>query len=123
MWIRLTPKEYELFKKKAASHQSVSSMVRDAVKCFNPVETVGKIAAIVEVSKILRSATTEVNCVGNNINQIANALNSLMMLQDYQGAQELLLNAYNQIMDVLNDMNGKIIDINLIERKIFKRLI
>lgn len=123
MWIRLTPKEYELFKKKAASHQSVSSMVRDAVNCYNHVESVGKIAAIVEVSKILSNTTTELNHVGNNLNQIAHVLNSLMMRQDYQGAQEILVNAYNQIMDVMNEAMGKIYDIKQIKHQIYKRLL
>jgi len=43
IYIRLTPDDEALFRRKAARYQTVSAMVRDAVKQFDDTATLGKI--------------------------------------------------------------------------------
>ena len=46
LWVRLSPEDERLFKEKASKYHSVSAMVRDAVRQFNDIATVGKIDAL-----------------------------------------------------------------------------
>ena len=46
IYIRLTPDDEALFRRKAARYQTVSAMVRDAVKQFDDTATLGKIDAL-----------------------------------------------------------------------------
>lgn len=47
--IRLSEEEYELFKQKASRYQTMSGMIRDAVKAFDDVQTQGKISSLTEI--------------------------------------------------------------------------
>ena len=46
LWIRLSPEEEAMFKRKAARYNTISAMVRDAVKQFDDTATVGQIDAL-----------------------------------------------------------------------------
>lgn len=123
MWVRLTPKEFEQFKQKASCHQSVSSMVRDAVQCFNPIETKGKITVIKDASETIRDATQELNRIGNNINQMAHVLNYLMLQGNREVSAAFYIQRSEEIVAVFSEAMGKIDTIRQAERQIFMQLL
>lgn len=75
--IRLSEEEYQLFKRKAKRYQTVSAMVRDAVKSFNDVHTQGKIDALTELKKYYISYNQRLGWMGGNINQAQHRANEL----------------------------------------------
>lgn len=123
MELRLTPNEFDQFKQKASAYQSVSSMVRDAVACFNSIETKGKMTVIKDASETIRDATQELNRIGNNINQMAHVLNYLMLQGDKEGAMAFYSQSSKEIVAVFFETMKKIETIRQAERQIFKQLL
>ena len=69
--IRLSDDELKLFKRKAQRYQSMSVMIRDAVRQFNDVQTKRKIEAMVELKDYYVRNDNKLSWLGSNINQIA----------------------------------------------------
>lgn len=77
--IRLSDDELKLFKRKAQRYQSMSVMIRDAVRQFNDVQTKRKIEALVELKGYYVRNDNKLSWLGSNINQIAHNANLMMI--------------------------------------------
>lgn len=75
--IRLNDEEYDLFKKKSSRYQTMSSMIRDAVKDFNDVSTQGKIESLTEVREFYTRFNQRLGWLGSNLNQAQHRANEL----------------------------------------------
>lgn len=75
--LRLSEEEYQFFKHKAERYQTVSAMVRDAVKGFNDIQTQGKIAALTETKEFYTKCSQRLGWLGGNINQAQHRANEL----------------------------------------------
>ena len=54
LWIRISPSEEQLIKEKAASYQTVSRMIWDAIKQFDDLGTKRNLAALREMMAFYR---------------------------------------------------------------------
>ena len=120
--VRLSPTEYNQFKEKKTNNGTMSQMIRDAVNVFNPIETRGKLATINELANDLTASTTELNRIGNNINQIAHVLN-VDYLNNLKNLQRTRDTTYKNIEERLNLVLAEISNIKRIESKIYKRML
>ena len=75
--IRLSEEEYELFKQKASRYQTMSGMIRDAVRAFDDVQTQGKIASLTEIKNYYTRFDQRLGWLGGNINQAQHRANEL----------------------------------------------
>jgi hypothetical protein len=69
LWIRLSPEEEKLFREKASTYQSMSAMVRDAVRQFDDIATTGKIEALNEMIALYKKYQQNLSWLGGNFNQ------------------------------------------------------
>ena len=77
LWIRLSPEEEALFKRKAARYSTVSAMVRDAVKQFDDTATVGQIDALNKMTDLYLKFQQDLSWLGGNFNQTMKRANEL----------------------------------------------
>ena len=77
LWIRLSPEEEALFKRKAAHYSTVSAMVRDAVKQFDDTATVGQIDALNKMTDLYLKFQQDLSWLGGNFNQTMKLINSV----------------------------------------------
>ena len=75
--VRLRKEEYELFKKKASGYQTMSGMIRDAVRQFNDVGTVKRIEALNDMTGLYRKYQQDLSWLGGNFNQAMKRANEL----------------------------------------------
>lgn len=75
--IRLSDEEYQLFKQKAARYQTMSCMIRDAVKQFDDAATRGKIESLTEIKNYYTRFDQRLGWLGGNINQAQKRANEL----------------------------------------------
>lgn len=75
--IRLSEEEYKLFKQKASRYQTMSGMIRDAVRAFDDVQTQGKIASLTEIKNYYTRFDQRLGWLGGNINQAQHRANEL----------------------------------------------
>ena len=91
LWIRLSPEEEALFKRKAAHYSTVSAMVRDAVKQFDDTATVGQIDALNKMTDLYLKFQQDLSWLGGNFNQTMKRANEL-------AAQELTPQFFEQVL-------------------------
>lgn len=77
IYIRLTPDDEALFRRKAARYQTVSAMVRDAVKQFDDTATLGKIDALHAMMEYYKRYKQQLSWLGSNFNQSVHRANEL----------------------------------------------
>ena len=77
LWIRLSPEEEALFKRKAARYSTISAMVRDAVKQFDDTATVGQIDALNKMTDLYLKFQQDLSWLGGNFNQTMKRANEL----------------------------------------------
>lgn len=77
LWIRLSPEEESLFKQKASGYQTMSGMIRDAVRQFNDIGTVKRIEALNEMTDLYKKYQQELSWLGGNFNQAMKRANEL----------------------------------------------
>ncbi len=77
IYIRLTPDDEALFRRKAARYQTVSAMVRDAVKQFDDTATLGKIDALHAMMEYYKRYEQQLSWLGSNFNQSVHRANEL----------------------------------------------
>ena len=116
-WIRLTPEEDALFKEKAANYQTVSAMVRDAVKQFNDIGTKRKIEALTEMAALYRKYQQDLAWLGGNFNQAMKRANELAiggeLTQSYY--ENVIMPQLTHILDFLEKVKNE-------QHKIFMKL-
>lgn len=82
LWIRLSPDEEALFRRKAARYKTVSQMVRDAVSQFDDTATRGKIEAINRMTDLYVKYQQDLSWLGGNFNQTVKRANELAIGQE-----------------------------------------
>ena len=97
LWIRLSPDEEALFRRKAARYKTVSAMVRDAVRQFDDTATRGKIDAINRMTDLYLKHQQELSWLGGNFNQTVKRANELAIGQQ-------LTPQFEQIQALLHDI-------------------
>jgi len=106
LWIRLSPDEETLFRRKAARYKTVSAMVRDAVRQFDDTATRGKIDAINRMTDLYLKHQQELSWLGGNFNQTVKRANELAIGQQLtpQFFEQVLYPQVEQIQTLLHDI-------------------
>lgn len=106
LWIRLSPDEEALFRRKAARYKTVSAMVRDAVRQFDDTATRGKIEAINRMTDLYLKHQQELSWLGGNFNQTVKRANELAIGQQLtpQFFEQVLYPQVEQIQTLLHDI-------------------
>lgn len=106
LWIRLSPDEEALFRRKAARYKTVSAMVRDAVRQFDDTATRGKIDAINRMTDLYLKHQQELSWLGGNFNQTVKRANELAIGQQLtpQFFEQVLYPQVEQIQTLLHDI-------------------
>jgi hypothetical protein len=106
LWIRLSPDEETLFRRKAARYKTVSAMVRDAVRQFDDTATRGKIDAINRMTDLYLKHQQELSWLGGNFNQTVKRANELAIGQQLtpQFFEQVLYPQVEQIQSLLHDI-------------------
>ena len=106
LWIRLSPDEEALFRRKAARYKTVSAMVRDAVRQFDDTATRGKIDAINRMTDLYLKHQQELSWLGGNFNQTIKRANELAIGQQLtpQFFEQVLYPQVEQIQSLLHDI-------------------
>ena len=105
LWIRLSPDEEALFRRKAARYKTVSQMVRDAVNQFDDTATHGKLDALRQMTALYRKYQQDLSWLGGNFNQTMKRANELAIGQELtpQFFEQVL---YPQITEILKLINS-----------------
>ena len=82
IYIRLTPDYEALFRRKAARYQTVSAMVRDAVRQFDDTATLGKIDALHAMMEYYKRYEQQLSWLGSNFNQSVHRANELAISEE-----------------------------------------
>ena len=117
LWIRLSPEEEALFKRKAAHYSTVSAMVRDAVRQFNDIGTKRKIEALTEMAALYRKYQQDLAWLGGNFNQAMKRANELAiggeLTQSYY--ENVIMPQLTHLLDFLEKVKDE-------QHKIFMKL-
>lgn len=116
--VRLTEDELELFKAKAQSFSSVSSMIRKAVECLDDREKKNKIDLLEEFSTLLHQYDVQFSHVSGNLNQVVKQANQLA-IGGVLGKSFFEKALYPQIVEV----NKHILEIKKMQKSIFSKLL
>ena len=113
LWIRLSPEEEALFKRKAAHYSTVSAMVRDAVKQFDDMATVGQIDALNKMTDLYLKFQQDLSWLGGNFNQTMKRANELAIAQELtpQFFEQVLYPQVTEIQKLINSVKREQHDI------------
>ena len=113
LWIRLSPEEEALFKRKAAHYSTVSAMVRDAVKQFDDTATVGQIDALNKMTDLYLKFQQDLSWLGGNFNQTMKRANELAIAQELtpQFFEQVLYPQVTEIPKLINSVKREQHDI------------
>ena len=113
LWIRLSPEEEALFKRKAAHYSTVSAMVRDAVKQFDDTATVGQIDALNKMTDLYLKFQQDLSWLGGNFNQTVKRANELAIAEELtpQFFEQTLYPQVAEIQKLINSIKGELHDI------------
>ena len=113
LWIRLSPEEETLFRRKAARYKTVSQMVRDAVSQFDDTATHGKLDALRQMTALYRKYQQDLSWLGGNFNQTMKRANELAIGQELtpQFFEQVLYPQVTEILKLLNSIKREQHDI------------
>ena len=113
IWIRLSPEEDALFKRKAAHYTTISAMIRDAVKQFDDTATVGQIDALNKMTDLYVKFQQDLSWLGGNFNQTMKRANELAIGQELtpQFFEQVLYPQVTEIQKLLNSIKREQHDI------------
>lgn len=116
--VRLRKEEYELFKKKASGYQTMSGMIRDAVRQFNDVGTVKRIEALNDMTGLYRKYQQDLSWLGGNFNQAMKRANELAIgdALDQRYYEQVIIPQSKRILVFLEELKSE-------QTKIVKKLI
>ena len=77
--IRLSEQEFQHIKKHSKGYSSMSSFLLDAVKNHDPRRGKNRIDTMIKFSELMENSDVSLSRLGNNINQIAHAINRKIM--------------------------------------------
>lgn len=75
--VRLTPEEYEMFRKKSERYHTMAGMIRDAVRLFDDKATKRKLESVTEVKNFYIRFDQRLGWIGSNLNQAQHRANEL----------------------------------------------
>ena len=113
LWIRLSPEEEALFRRKAARYKTVSQMVRDAVSQFDDTATHGKLDALRQMTALYHKYQQDLSWLGGNFNQTMKRANELAIGQELtpQFFEQVLYPQVTEILKLLNSIKREQHDI------------
>lgn len=113
LWIRLSPEEETLFKRKAARYTTISAMVRDAVKQFDDTATHGKLDALRQMTALYHKYQQDLSWLGGNFNQTMKRANELAIGQELtpQFFEQVLYPQITEIQKLINSIKREQHDI------------
>ena len=113
LWIRLSPEEEVLFRRKAARYKTISQMVRDAVSQFDDTATHGKLDALRQMTALYRKYQQDLSWLGGNFNQTMKRANELAIGQELtpQFFEQVLYPQVTEILKLLNSIKREQHDI------------
>ena len=113
LWIRLSPEEEALFRRKATRYKTVSQMVRDAVSQFDDTATHGKLDALRQMTALYRKYQQDLSWLGGNFNQTMKRANELAIGQELtpQFFEQVLYPQVTEILKLLNSIKREQHDI------------
>ena len=116
--VRLSKEEYELFKKKASGYQTMSGMIRDAVRQFNDVGTVKRIEALNDMTGLYRKYQQDLSWLGGNFNQAMKRANELAIGDslDQRYYEQVIIPQSKRVLLFLEELKSE-------QTKIAKKLI
>ena len=113
IYIRLTPDDEALFRRKAARYQTVSAMVRDAVKQFDDTATLGKIDALHAMLDYYKRYEQQLSWLGSNFNQSVHRANELAISEELtpQFFEQVLYPQTKEIIRLIQELKRQLSDV------------
>lgn len=113
IYIRLTPDDEALFRRKAARYQTVSAMVRDAVKQFDDTATLGKIDALHAMMEYYKRYEQQLSWLGSNFNQSVHRANELAISEGLtpQFFDQVLYPQTKEIIRLIQELKRQLSDV------------
>ena len=110
IYIRLTPDDEALFRRKAARYQTVSAMVRDAVKQFDDTATLGKIDALHAMMEYYKRYEQQLSWLGSNFNQSVHRANELAISEELtpQFFEQVLYPQTKEIIGLIEELKRQL---------------
>ena len=110
IYIRLTPDDEALFRRKAARYQTVSAMVRDAVKQFDDTATLGKIDALHAMMEYYKRYEQQLSWLGSNFNQSVHRANELAISEGLtpQFFEQVLYPQTKEILRLIQELKRQL---------------
>ena len=110
IYIRLTPDDEALFRRKAARYQTVSAMVRDAVKQFDDTATLGKIDALHAMMDYYKRYEQQLSWLGSNFNQSVHRANELAISEELtpQFFEQVLYPQTKEIIRLIQELKWQL---------------
>ncbi len=110
IYIRLTPDDEALFRRKAARYQTVSAMVRDAVKQFDDTATLGKIDALHAMMEYYKRYEQQLSWLGSNFNQSVHRANELAISEGLtpQFFEQVLYPQTKEIIGLIQELKRQL---------------
>ena len=113
IYIRLTPDDEALFRRKAARYQTISAMVRDAVKQFDDTATLGKIDALHAMMEYYKRYEQQLSWLGSNFNQSVHRANELAISEELtpQFFEQVLYPQTKEITRLIQELKRQLSDV------------
>ena len=110
IYIRLTPDDEALFRRKAARYQTISAMVRDAVKQFDDTVTLGKIDALHAMMEYYKRYEQQLSWLGSNFNQSVHRANELAISEELtpQFFEQVLYPQTKEIIGLIQELKRQL---------------
>ena len=115
--LRVSGEEREMFEAKAANYSSISAMIRDAVAHYDDTLMKRRIESMNLLYPLISKHESDLNRIGNNLNQVAHYCNLLAANGEYN--MQVITSSVEPILHQLLALNR---DIAATEHKIFTRI-
>ena len=106
--VRLTPEEYEMFRKKSERYHTMAGMIRDAVRLFDDKATKRKLESVTEVKNFYVRFDQRLGWIGSNLNQAQHRANELtiewQLSSDY--IQQILEPEIGETLRLIREMRS-----------------
>ena len=106
-----------MFEAKAANYGSISAMIRDAVAHYDDTLMKRRIESMNKLYPLIPKHESDLNRIGNNLNQIAHYCNLLAANGEYN--MQVITSSVEPLLHQLLSLNS---DIAATEHKIFTRI-
>ena len=115
--LRVSGAERDMFEAKAANYGSISAMIRDAVAHYDDTLMKRRIESMNLLYPLISKHESDLNRIGNNLNQIAHYCNLLAANGEYN--MQVITSSVEPLLHQLLSLNS---DIAATEHKIFTRI-